>query len=75
MPFTHTFMTQVLVFSGKEAEGLRGLGQAVPAAMPLLGGFGGHHEEGVLSCTSFLSRASSMQERTRGARGGHSPVL
>lgn len=23
-------MTQVLVFSGKEAEGLRGLGQAVP---------------------------------------------
>lgn len=34
MPFTDTFMTQVLVFSGKEAEGLRGLGQAVPVTGP-----------------------------------------
>lgn len=33
MPFTDTFMTHVLAFSGKEAEGLRGLGQAVPVAM------------------------------------------
>lgn len=41
MPFTDTFMTQVLAFSGKEAEGLWALRQAVPAAMPP------HHQEGL----------------------------
>lgn len=68
MPFTDTFMTHVLAFSGKEAEGL-GLGQAGPAAMPRPppGGLGGHrHEEGILACSSFLSRASSTRDRAHG---------
>lgn len=41
MPFTDTFMTQVLAFSGKEAEGLRGCDRLSLQRMPP------HHQEGL----------------------------
>lgn len=69
MPFTDTFMTHVLAFSGKEAEGLRGWdGRSLQRCRrPPPGGFGGHRqEEGIPSCLSFLSRASSTRDRARG---------
>lgn len=69
MPFTDTFTTHVLAFSERRRRGC-GAGTGGPcsdAAAPPPGGFGGHRqEEGIPSCSSFLSRASSTQYRARG---------
>lgn len=63
MPFTDT---RACVFR-KGGRGAAGLWQAVPAAMPpLRRAGGGRHEEGVLSCTAFLIRASFTRGRHLG---------
>lgn len=69
MPFTDTSMTQCLRFRERRQRGC-GAG-TVPAAMPPPSRRvrGRRHEEGVLSCTSFLSRPSSTRGRHVGPIG------